>query len=166
MVGSPAIDERGYFERIFNADLMQAAGLPAYYPQFSLSENVRAGTRRGLHFQRAPKAESKIVRCVRGAIFDVIVDIRRGSPTFGRYYSVVLAADDHRGLYIPAGFAHGFQTLAPHATVLYLISAPYDPALAGGIASNDPSLAIDWPGEPTELSQRDRDLPRLADANV
>ncbi len=100
------------------------------------------------------------------SIFDVIVDIRRGSPTFGRYYSVVLAADDHRGLYIPAGFAHGFQTLAPHATVLYLISAPYDPALAGGIASNDPSLAIDWPGEPTELSQRDRDLPRLADANV
>lgn len=164
MVGSPAVDERGYFERIFAAEFMQAAGLPQSYPQISISENVRAGTRRGLHFQRAPQEEAKVVRCVRGAIFDAIVDIRPASATYGKSYAVVLEADDHRGLYIPPGFAHGFQTLTANATVLYLISAPYEPALAGGIASDDPNLVIDWPGAPTEMSQRDRELPRLADA--
>ena len=164
--GAPAVDGRGYFERIFDAELMQASGLPASYPQVSLSENLRAGTRRGLHFQRAPQAESKIVRCVRGAIFDVIVDVRKGSTTFGHYCSVVLAADDHRGLYVPPGFAHGFQTLTPNATVLYMISVPYDAALAGGIASDDAAIGIDWPGAAIEMSARDRDLPRLADAKL
>jgi dTDP-4-dehydrorhamnose 3,5-epimerase len=164
MVGSPAVDKRGYFERIFAAEFMQAAGLPVSFPQISISENVRASTRRGLHFQRAPQEEAKIVRCVRGAVFDAIVDIRPASVTFGKSCSVVLEADDHRGLFIPSGFAHGFQTLTANATVLYLISAAYEPALAGGIASDDPLLGIDWPGAPTEMSQRDRELPRLADA--
>ena len=166
MVGSPAIDERGYFERIFAAEFMARAGLPTSYPQISLSENVRAGTRRGLHFQRAPHEEAKVVRCVRGAIFDVIVDIRPSSPTYGKSCCIVLEADDHRGLFIPPGFAHGFQTLVGNATVLYLISAPYDPALAGGIDSDDPDLGINWPRPPSEMSQRDRDLPRLADAKL
>jgi dTDP-4-dehydrorhamnose 3,5-epimerase len=166
MVGSPAVDERGYFERIFAQEFMQAADLPVSFPQISISENVRAGTRRGLHFQRAPQDEAKIVRCVRGAIFDAIVDIRPASATFGKSCSVVLEADDHRGLFVPSGFAHGFQTLTANATVLYLISAPYEPALASGIASDDPNLAIDWPGVPVEMSQRDRELPWLADAEL
>lgn len=166
IVGAPAIDQRGYFERIFAVDDMQASGLPTSYPQISISGNLRAGTRRGMHFQRAPQEEAKIVRCMRGAIFDAIIDVRPGSATFGKFYSTELEADDHRGLYVPPGFAHGFQTLTPNATVLYLISVPYNPVLAGGIASDDAALGIDWPGPAIEMSQRDRELPRLADAKL
>lgn len=163
IVGAPSVDQRGYFERLFDEDEMRAAGLPAFYPQISISENLRAGTRRGMHFQRAPREEAKIVRCVRGEIFDAVVDVRPGSATFGKFYSTALKADDHRGLFVPAGFAHGFQTLTPNATVLYMISVSVDAALTGGIASDDAAVGIDWPGPATEMSQRDRDLPRLAD---
>lgn len=163
IVGAPAVDQRGYFERIFAEDEMRTAGLPTSFPQISVSANLRSGTRRGLHFQRAPQEEAKIVRCVRGGVFDVIVDIRPRSATFGKFFSTELKADDHRGLYIPLGFAHGFQTLTPNATMLYLISVPYDLTLADGIASDDVALGIDWPGPATEMSVRDRELPRLAD---
>jgi dTDP-4-dehydrorhamnose 3,5-epimerase len=160
--GAPAVDNRGYFERILSAAALKDAGIETSFPEISLSENDVKATRRGMHFQRAPHEEAKIVRCVRGALFDVIVDIRRDSPTFGRSYSTTLEADDHRGLYVPRGFAHGFQTLEAHTTVLYLISEPYVQGFAAGLSADDPILAIDWPEPPACMSDRDRRLPPLA----
>jgi len=158
---APILDERGSFERIVSAASLRREGLIASFPEISLSENDIEGTRRGMHFQRAPYEEAKIVRCIRGAIFDVIVDIRRESLTFGRAYGTVLKAGEHRSLYIPCGFAHGFQTLEAHSTVLYLISEPYSPEHAAGFSSDDPTLGIQWPGPPSRTSPRDRGLPLL-----
>ena len=160
--GDPAVDARGYFERIFCTDTLSREGIGSPFPEASLSSNELAGTRRGLHFQREPRAEAKIVRCLTGAMFDVIVDIRPASRTFGRWHALTLAADDHRCLFIPEGFAHGFQTLQDQTTVLYFISTPYSPAHSAGIVSDDPDLAIVWPAPSTRMSQKDREWPNLA----
>ena len=154
-------DERGFFARSFCADEFAAAGLPADFPQQSLARSRRAGTLRGLHLQLEPHAEDKYVRCVRGRIFDAIVDLRPGSPTYLRAAAVELDADSGDALFVPAGFAHGYQTLCDDTDVLYAMSARYAPAAARSIRWNDPAFAIAWPlGDPI-LSAADRDAPGL-----
>jgi dTDP-4-dehydrorhamnose 3,5-epimerase len=129
--------------------------------QASASFNPRMGTLRGLHYQADPHAEQKVVRCTRGRIFDVAVDIRADSPTRGRWFSHELAEGDLRVLYLPPGFAHGFQTLADETEVSYLISPGYAPDAARGVRWDDPALGIDWPAAERIISERDRDLPPL-----
>jgi dTDP-4-dehydrorhamnose 3,5-epimerase len=153
-------DERGFFARTWAADELTARGLDPTLAQCNVAFNRRKGTIRGLHFQRAPFDEIKIVRCTRGAVHDVIVDLREDSPTFRRWLAVELTADTHRMLYVPPGVAHGYQTLTDDAETYYHVSAPYSPAHAAGVRWNDPAFAIAWPlGEPTVISARDREWP-------
>jgi dTDP-4-dehydrorhamnose 3,5-epimerase len=152
-------DERGWFARLYDADFFAAHGLCVEYPQQSEAANTRRGTIRGLHYQAAPHAETKLVRCVRGAVYDVVVDVRRESPSYGRWASFELGEDDSRALYIPDGFAHGYQTLRDRTDLHYLISVPYAPDAARGIAYDSPALAIPWPLPVTTISARDRALP-------
>ncbi len=160
----PRVDERGCFARMFCAEAFAGHGLETAIDQISLSFNARAGTLRGLHLQRPPHAEAKLVRVTAGAIFDVAVDLRAGSSTFGGWIGVELSAENRRQLYIPAGFAHGFQTLTDATEIAYHISGPYQPDAQDGVVWNDPELAIGWP-DPTGavLSERDRGLKRLTD---
>jgi dTDP-4-dehydrorhamnose 3,5-epimerase len=158
-----ASDERGHFARTFCAREFAARGLNATLAQSSLSFNARSGTLRGLHFQGAPAMEDKLVRCDRGAVFDVAVDLRRSSPTFGRWHAVELSADNGRQFYIPKGFAHGFQTLADDTLVAYHITEYFRPELAAGVLWNDPDIGVAWPAPPQALSPRDLSLPRLAE---
>ena len=155
----PHEDERGFFARTFSVDELAARGLDTRVAQCSLSRNYRAGTLRGMHYQAAPHAEVKVVRCVRGEIFDAIVDLRAGSPTQHRWFGVVLSADRGNALYIPEGFAHGFVTLTDGADVLYQISVPYVPDGSRGIRWNDPTVGIEWPLRPLVISDRDARLP-------
>jgi dTDP-4-dehydrorhamnose 3,5-epimerase len=157
-----AVDERGYFVRSFDRDDFARLGLVADFPQQSLSHNETSGTLRGLHFQQPPHAETKVVRCVQGAIYDVAVDLRTGSPTFGRWHAAELTARRGDSVYVPAGFAHGFQTLSDDTSVLYLISTPYQPDFSAGVRYDDADLAIGWPRPPRKVSARDRGLPTLS----
>jgi dTDP-4-dehydrorhamnose 3,5-epimerase len=154
-------DPRGFFARTFCVDEFAAAGLPTQFPQQNLARSERAGTLRGMHLQLAPHAEDKLVRCVRGRIFDAIVDLREDSPTYRRSCAVTL--DDRAGdaLFVPAGFAHGYQTLVDDTDVLYAMSSRYAPAAARSIRFNDPALRIDWPLPASILSDADRDAPGL-----
>jgi dTDP-4-dehydrorhamnose 3,5-epimerase len=127
--------------------------------QISLSSNTRRGTLRGLHFQADPHAEAKVVSCTRGSAFDVAVDLRAGSPTYGRWEKVELSRENGRAVYVPAGCAHGFQTLEDDTELLYLISELYEPDLQRGVRWDDPALEIEWPAEPTVMSERDRSFP-------
>ena len=156
----PVEDERGLFARTWCRREWQARGLNAELAQCSVSFTTRAGTVRGLHYQAAPHAEAKLVRCTRGRIYDVIVDLRPDSPTFKRWTAVELGADDRRMLYVPEGCAHGFQTLADATEVFYQISAAYDPASQRGVRWDDPAFAIVWPDAPARIvSARDRAFP-------
>ncbi|UPK28996.1 dTDP-4-dehydrorhamnose 3,5-epimerase [Bradyrhizobium sp. 195] len=157
----PEIDARGFFARLFDTEAFAAQGLPTHFAQHSLSRNERAGTLRGLHHQ-AGRPEAKLVRCVAGRAFDVIVDLRRSLPSYGQWCSVELAADRHNSVFIPAGCAHGFQTLVEATELMYCIDVPYDAQGASGIRWDDPSLAIAWPLPDPILSARDRALPYLA----
>jgi dTDP-4-dehydrorhamnose 3,5-epimerase len=159
-------DERGFFARTYCAAEFAARGLPAEMPQCSVSFNQRKGTLRGLHFQAPPHAEDKLVRCTAGAIFDVIVDLRAASPTWGRWFGTELTADNRRSLFIPKGFAHGFITLCEDTEVLYMISVPYVPGFDRGVRWNDPALAIDWPIEPVHIAARDAAYPPLDASTV
>ena len=153
-------DERGTFARVWCRDELSEQNLSTEVAQCSISRNPRTGTLRGLHFQRAPHEEMKIVRAVAGAIFDVIVDLRPGSATRGRWFGVRLDAEDGKALYIPKGVAHGFQTLADDSDVLYMISTPYAPEAATGVRWDDPVFAIEWPSVPDRIiSERDRSWP-------
>ena len=138
-------DERGFFARTWCERELRAAGLDAVVAQCSLSRSAKAGTLRGMHFQRAPHEETKIIRCTKGAIFDVIIDLREGSATRGQWLGVELDADGGDALYVPKGFAHGFQSLEDETDVLYMISTPYAQEAADGVRWNDPAFAIDWP---------------------
>lgn len=158
---APHADERGRFTRLFCGETFAKAGLPVAFAQASTSFNLRRGTLRGLHYQTPPYAEGKLVRCTRGRIFDVAVDLRPGSPTYGGWLAVELAAESARQLYIPEGFAHGFQTLTDEAEIHYQITVPYRPEASRGIRWDDPALAIPWPVARPILSARDRSLPRL-----
>jgi dTDP-4-dehydrorhamnose 3,5-epimerase len=155
----PITDERGAFARLFCAETFASHGLISDFRQRSMSFNHRSGTLRGLHFQRSPHAETKIVRCTAGAIFDVIVDLRQGSPTFGGNFTVVLSAVNRTMLYVPAGCAHGFLTLSDATEVYYEITPAFVAEASSGIAWNDPDLAIAWPEAPRVISDRDRALP-------
>jgi dTDP-4-dehydrorhamnose 3,5-epimerase len=156
----PHRDERGFFARTWCREELEAHGLDPEIAQCSLSRNERAGTLRGLHFQRPPQAETKLVHCARGAIFDVIVDLRPGSPTCAWWFGAELTEERGNAMYVPEGFAHGFQTLTDNVDVLYMISRPYAPAAAGGVRWDDPAFQIDWP-EAAErtISDRDRGWP-------
>jgi len=157
-------DERGFFSRLFCSETFLEHGLCADYPQWSVSFNGRRGTLRGLHFQAPPHEEIKLVSCTRGAVFDVAVDVRHGSPLRGKWVGVELSADNRAAIYIPAGFAHGFQTLTDDAEVRYHISERYRPEAARGVRWDDPDLAIAWPNiEERVISSRDLALPRLRD---
>jgi dTDP-4-dehydrorhamnose 3,5-epimerase len=161
----PLTDDRGFFARTFCADTFAGRGLEAHVSQTSVSFNRRRGTLRGLHFQAPPHAETKIVRCTAGAIFDVIVDIRTRSASFGRWFGVELNAANRRSLYIPDGFAHGFQTLVDDVEVQYQMSVPYHPASARGIRWNDARLNIGWPHHEAAItSPADRAWPDFAAA--
>jgi dTDP-4-dehydrorhamnose 3,5-epimerase len=157
-------DARGFFAETFSRRRLAEAGLIADFVQDNHSLSTRRGTVRGLHFQREPFAQAKIVRVVRGAIFDVILDIRPRSPSFGAHVAIELTAESGQQLYIPEGFAHGFCTLAPDTEVAYKISRDYAPDHEGGILWNDPALGIAWPVRPDEatLSERDRRWPSFA----
>ena len=158
-------DERGFFARTWCEEEARAHGLDPRVVQCNVSFNHRAGTLRGLHWQAAPHAEAKLVRCTHGAIFDVIVDLRPGSPTFGRHVSVTLSRENRLMLYVPAGFAHGFQTLEDGSEVFYQMSAAFHGLSARGIVWDDPMLAIAWPPAAQRIvSERDRALPRLDEA--
>ena len=155
-------DDRGAFARLFCAETFAAHGLATQFEQSSFSYNRKAGTLRGLHLQRPPHAEVKLIRATAGAVFDVIVDLRAGSPTFGRWHGAELSAENRAQFYVPAGFAHGFQSLKNHSELSYAITPPYAPASQDGVRFDDPDLAIAWPDpEGAILSDRDRALPRL-----
>ena len=159
----PSQDERGAFARLFCAQTFAAHGLASVFEQTSMSYNHRAGTLRGLHLQRPPHAETKLIRATAGAVFDVIVDLRAGSPAYGRWHGVELSAQSRRQFYVPAGFAHGFQSLTDGAELFYHITPPYAPQSVDGVAFDDPDLAIAWPDpDGAILSPRDRALPALS----
>ena len=157
-------DERGFLSRLFCADELAPAGWTKHIAQINQTLTRRPGTVRGLHFQRPPYAEMKLVSCLRGAVWDVAIDLRAGSPTFLRWHAEELSADNRRALLIPEGFAHGFQTLAEDCELLYLHSAAYDKAAEGGLDPLDPALGIGWPLTVTDMSERDRTHPRLTGA--
>lgn len=159
---TPHIDERGFFARTFCAEEFAAHGLPATFEQSSLSRNDRAGTLRGMHFQPSPYAEAKFVRCVRGSIFDVAVDLRPGSSTRGRWVGETLSADDGIGLFVAPGLAHGFQTLEDDTDVLYQITPAFEPGRGAGVRWNDPAFGIRWPISSPHLSHRDATYPDWA----
>lgn len=154
-------DSRGSFSRTYCREALAAAGLPFELVQANLSRNPTRHTLRGLHFQHPPHQETKIIVCVRGRIWDVAVDARPGSPTFGEWRGFDLPAGGGRGLYLAAGLAHGFLTLEPDSDVHYLTDAAYTPHASAGISWRDPALAIDWPAEPAVISERDQALPPL-----
>jgi dTDP-4-dehydrorhamnose 3,5-epimerase len=154
-------DPRGTFVRLFCAEAFRDWGFAAPVSQINLTHTRRAGTLRGLHFQHPPHAEVKVVTCLRGRIFDVAVDLRRGSPTFLQWRGVTLSEADPTSLLIPAGFAHGFQTQTEDCELLYLHSAPYEPTAEAGLHPEDPCLQIHWPHPLAELSERDRNHPYL-----
>lgn len=159
ILADPARDERGSFVRTWCRERFLAAGIDFLPTQASLSENPRRHTLRGMHWQEAPAAERKLVRCVRGAVFDVALDLREGSATRHRWVAARLDAAEGNALFIPEGCAHGFLTLTEDAVVEYLIDAPYAPALARGVRWDDPAFAIAWPAAPALISARDAGWP-------
>lgn len=160
---APHGDERGFFVRTFCADEFAAQGLNPALAQASYSYTARRGTIRGLHFQAAPALEDKLVRCVRGAILDVMVDIRPLSPTFGRWVGYELSESNHLQIHAVQGFAHGFQALTDDCIVAYHIAQFYEPTKTAGVRWNDPQVGVDWPLPPVDQSARDLGLPLLAD---
>lgn len=156
-------DERGYFARTFCEEEFAKHGLHTHWPQCNLSFNTHAGTLRGMHYQEAPHEEVKLVRCVRGAIFDAIVDVRKGSPTYLEWYGAELSAENGAALYIPKGFAHGFITLQDNSEVYYHMGSVYVPNAARGIRWDDPRIGIEWPGSVTTIATRDAEYPDYVD---
>lgn len=159
-------DARGWFTETYNQERFATLGINCTFVQDNHSLSAPAYTLRGLHFQTPPYAQDKLVRCIRGRIFDVAVDVRKGSHTYGRWVGAELSAENGDQLFVPVGFAHGFVTLEPNCEVVYKCSALYAPEHDGGIIWNDPDIAIQWPipdGSVPELSAKDQQLPRLAD---
>jgi dTDP-4-dehydrorhamnose 3,5-epimerase len=157
------VDDRGWFSEIFHEERLYAACIPCRFVQDNQSSSKRTGTLRGLHFQLPPAAQAKLVTVLRGRILDVAVDVRSGSPTFGKYVSTELSSDTGHQVYIPIGFAHGFLTLEDDVVVMYKTSDYYSPAHDSGICWNDPDVAFPWPLKDTNIitSEKDRQLPML-----
>jgi dTDP-4-dehydrorhamnose 3,5-epimerase len=154
-------DERGFFARAWCVEEFAAHGLYPSFVQGNVGRSSRRGTLRGLHYQIAPHQEAKLVRCTAGAIFDVLVDVRPESPTFGRWIGVELTADNHRMLYVPEGCAHGYQALADDSEAFYLSTEFYAPTAERGVRFDDPAFGIQWPVPVTLISDKDRNLPDL-----
>ena len=153
-------DERGFFARAWCAEEFAEHGLSTKLVQANLSFNLRKGTLRGMHFQVDPHAEAKLVRCTRGAVYDVIVDLRPGSDTYKRWVGIELDADSRRAVYVPEGFAHGYQTLEPETETFYQVSEYYTPEAEGGVRWDDPAFGIEWPDPANALmSEKDRSWP-------
>jgi dTDP-4-dehydrorhamnose 3,5-epimerase len=159
----PVFDSRGFFVRTFSIEEFITYGLETNFPQHSASFSMRKGTLRGMHFQRNPHGEVKLVRCVKGAIWDVIIDIRPTSQTYREWQAFELSDRNNNQLYIPKGFAHGFQTLTDEVEVSYLISEPHVPEAADGLRYNDPSFDIAWPSPITVISDKDLRWPNFAE---
>lgn len=159
----PVIDNRGFFARTYCANEFESHHLMTGFVQCNISYNDRRGTLRGLHFQTPPFAEAKLVRCTRGSIFDVIVDLRAGSTTFGRYYATELSCENRLSLYVPVGFAHGFQTLEDRAEIFYQMTNFYSAGNARGLRYDDPGVGIRWPLDITAISEKDLTWPVLKD---
>ena len=162
----PAEDARGLFARTWCRREFEARGLETRMAQCSTSFNKRKGTLRGMHYQEPPAAETKVVRCTRGSLHDVIIDLRPDSPAFTRHFAVVLTADNRKMLYVPAGFAHGFQTLQDATEVFYQISEFYSPEHAIGVRWDDPVFGIPWPDDERTIVERDRSYPDFRPARV
>ena len=154
-------DSRGFFARMFCQEEFRHFGLIEAWSQCNVSHSTEKGTLRGMHFQRPPKADAKLVKCMHGAVYDAIIDLRRGSKTFGHWTSVTLTAEGGEMIYIPVGFAHGFQTLTANTELLYFHSDSYSPGHEGGLRYDDPDVGITWPSEISNLSDRDKKLPPL-----
>lgn len=150
-------DDRGFFARVFCRREFEQHGLVTEFVQVNNSLSGQKGTLRGMHYQLAPKAETKVVRCIRGAFYDVILDLRPGSPTFGKSFGIELSADNRVMLYVPKGFAHGFLTLTEDVEAFYFVDEFYAPETERIVRWNDPKFAIQWPAAPESLSDKDRD---------
>lgn len=161
-------DDRGTFVETYREDQLSRAGIVDHFVQDNVSVSLRPGTVRGLHFQAPPRPVAKLVRVARGSVFDVSVDLRRGSPTFGEHVSITLTASRRQALYVPRGFAHGFCTLQPETEVAYKVTAGWSPAVDRGLLWNDPALGITWPVLANEaiLSEKDSAHPVLADLDT
>lgn len=161
-------DERGFFTETYNAATFAAKGIDTTFVQDNHSYSAKTGTLRGLHYQLAPRAQAKLVRVVRGRVFDVAVDLRRGSPTFAKWVGIELSAEKGNQILVPAGFAHGFVTLEPDTEILYKVSDFYSPDHDRAIRFDDPEIGIDWPVDARDLllSAKDRGAPLLAEATV
>ncbi len=167
---APRVDDRGYFMRSYDEAIFAAHGLSTHWVQENQSLSLQRGTLRGLHYQRPPHAETKLVRALAGCLLDVAVDLRCGSATYGQHHAVILSAENHRALYIPRGFAHGFCTMVEHTIVAYKVDHPYTPAAEGGLLWRDSQLAIDWPldnqpspGQPAQITDKDQSWPTLSE---
>jgi dTDP-4-dehydrorhamnose 3,5-epimerase len=152
-------DQRGFFARIWCEETFVEHGLPGHLSQCSIAFNLKQGTLRGMHYQEAPYAEAKLVRCTMGALYDVIVDLRPQSPTFRQHLGVELTAANRRQLFVPEGFAHGYQTLADNTEVFYQMNVPYASSAGRGVRWNDPAFGIEWPEEERTINERDRQWP-------
>ncbi|MDQ0089973.1 dTDP-4-dehydrorhamnose 3,5-epimerase [Paenibacillus anaericanus] len=159
-------DHRGFFMESYNEDVLKNHGINHVFVQDNQSLSADPGVMRGLHYQLNPKAQTKLIRVLSGAIYDVIVDIRQNSPTFGQWVGVILSEHNHRQLLVPKGFAHGFCTLVPNTQVFYKVDEYYSPENDRGILWNDPALGIDWPTSSPILSDKDQRHPLLKDAEL
>lgn len=159
-------DHRGFFMESYNNQTFEQLGFNYSFVQDNHSLSAEAGTLRGLHYQNSPKAQTKLVRVISGAVYDVVVDIRKDSPTYGEWFGVILSASNKRQLLIPKGFAHGFCTLVPNTEVIYKVDELYSPEHDRGILWSDPQLNIDWPSSDPILSEKDQLLPLLKDADI
>lgn len=155
-------DARGFLTRLYSAGAFESAGVTKPIVQVNHTLTRRAGAIRGMHFQRPPGAETKVVACIRGEVFDVAVDLRRDSPTFLKWHGEVLSSANRRSLVIPEGVAHGFQALSPDCELVYLHTAPYEPSLEAGVSALDPRVGIQWPMPVSDMSARDRSHPLLS----
>ncbi len=158
-------DDRGFFARVFCQNEFKAQGLHGSFVQMNNSLSAKAGTLRGMHYQLPPASEVKVVRAIRGALWDVIIDLRAGSPTYLKWFGAELTEDNRMMLYVPRGFGHGFITLSENVETLYMVSDFYDPNCERGVRWNDPAIGIKWPREPVEISEKDRAWPDLNSAH-
>lgn len=159
----PVEDDRGFLARAYCEELFAEQGLNTSWPQCNVTLTMQRWMIRGMHYQAEPKPEIKLVRCISGAVLDVLVDVRRDSPTFGQWQAFELSEDNHCAMYVPGGIAHGFQCLTDDCRMFYMMSESYVPELARGVRWDDPDVGIEWPGRDAVLSDRDRDLPLLRD---
>lgn len=162
----PLEDDRGFFARSYCRDAFKDVGLDLDIVQSNLSHNTKSGTLRGLHFQASPKPDPKLVSCIQGKIFDVVVDVREGSDTYRQWHGVELTADNHTSLFVPPGCAHGFITLSDNALVQYQMGEVYVPDLARGVRWDDPAFNIAWPIQPTSIADRDAAYPNFVKTNT